>query len=152
MVVDLMLQTIKIILSAGVALGPCCPTSQVKHLYAVWFGSIPVSSFSVGFAKSCLEGMFEFLTCLKCICRVSLVLLVYCGSYCFRVSLWWYMVHQLFSLYSCSLWLVIHPYEIFMKLRVYCSENVMSGFKTSSFRKIWFHDIKRQRFKNIFLM
>jgi len=47
----------QIIVFAGVALGPCCPTSQVKHLYAVRFGSIPGSSFSVGFAKSCLEGM-----------------------------------------------------------------------------------------------
>lgn len=58
---------------AGVAFGPCCPTSQVKYLYAVWFGSMPCSSFNVGSAESCLEGIiFDFKLICTCIIIISL--------------------------------------------------------------------------------
>ena len=56
-----MLQPDQSLLFSGVALGSCCPTSQIKYLLAVWFSSIPYSPFYVGSPKPCLEGTLSDL-------------------------------------------------------------------------------------------
>jgi hypothetical protein len=56
-----MLQPDQSLLFSGVALGSCCPTSQIKYLLAVWFSSIPYSPLYVGSPKPYLEGTLSDL-------------------------------------------------------------------------------------------